>query len=227
MTARKGASGRPVSRRAEITVLAGVTGAGKSSIGGAHLREHGAEYFNPDEVARTAMAASPGLGQRDANAFAWQEGKRRLEAAIADGSAFTFETTLGGETITRLLVEAAIQGAVVRIWFAGLESVELHLQRVAARVKKGGHDIPESDIRRRWVGSHANLIRLIPHVTDLRVYDNSVERDPATGAPPEPRLVLCIEEQRLTFPPADRLGDTPQWAKPIVFAACRHFGLAS
>lgn len=227
MVARKRASGHAVSRRAEITVLAGVNGAGKSSIGGAYLRAQGAEYFNPDEVARAARTASPGLGQRDANAFAWQEGKRRLEAAIADRSAFTFETTLGGETITQLLVEAAALGAVVRIWFAGLESVELHLQRVAARVKKGGHDIPEADIRRRWVGSHANLIRLIPYVTDLRVYDNSVERDPATGAPPEPRLVLGIEAQRLTFPPADRLGDTPQWAKPMVFAAYRHFGFAA
>jgi predicted ABC-type ATPase len=227
MAARKGASPHSVSRRAEITVLAGVNGAGKSSIAGAHLREHGAEYFNPDEVARTAMAASPGLGQHDANAFAWQEGKRRLEIAMANGSAFTFETTLGGETITRLLLEAATQGAVVRIWFAGLESVELHLRRVAARVKQGGHDIPETDIRRRWVGSHANLIRLIPHVTDLRVYDNSLARDPATGAPPQPRLVLCVDERRLTFPSADRLGDTPQWAKPIVFAAYRHFGLAT
>ncbi len=227
MAARKGAPSPSLSRRAEITVLAGVNGAGKSSIGGAYLRENGAEYFNPDEVARTAMADSPGLKQRDANAFAWQEGKRRLEAAIANGSAFTFETTLGGETITRLLAEAATHGAIIRIWFAGLESVELHLRRVAARVQKGGHDIPESDIRRRWVGSHANLIRLLPHVTELRIYDNSVERDPTTGIPPEPRLVLAIEGQRLTFPPADRLGDTPQWAKPIVFAAYRHFGLAS
>lgn len=214
------------SHRAEITVLAGVNGAGKSSIGGAYLREHGAEYFNPDEVARAAMATSPGLSQRDANAFAWEEGRRRLEVAIAQGSSFALETTLGGETITGLLIEAATQGAVVRIWFAGLESVELHLLRVAARVKKGGHDIPEADIRRRWVGSHANLIRLIPHITDLRVFDNSVERDPAAGLPPELRLVLSIEEKRLTFPPPERLGETPQWAKPIVFAACHHFGLA-
>src|SRR4051812_14984396 len=226
MAARKRAPGRGVPRRAEITVLAGVNGAGKSSIGGAYLRAQRAEYFNPDEVARAARAASPGLGQRDVNAFAWQEGKRRLEAAIADGTAFTFETTLGGETITRLLVEAATLGAVVRIWFAGLESVELHLQRVAARVQKGGHDIPEADIRRRWAGSHANLIRLIPHVTDLRVYDNSAERDPAAGASPEPRLVLSIEERQLTFPPGDRVADTPQWAKPIVFAVYQHFGLA-
>jgi predicted ABC-type ATPase len=223
----KGKSRGAVSQRGEITVLAGVNGAGKSSIGGAHLREHSGEYFNPDEAARAAMDASPGLSQRDANAFAWQEGKRMLETAIADGSAFTFETTLGGETITRLLIEAASQGLVLRVWFAGLESVELHLRRVAARVKKGGHDIAESEIRKRWASSRANLIRLVPHVTDLRVCDNSVERDPAAGELPEPRLVLSIDEKRLIYPPAGRLSDTPQWAKPIVFAACRHFGLAT
>jgi predicted ABC-type ATPase len=225
MAARKRATAPSIPSRAEITVLAGVNGAGKSSLGGAHLREHGGEYFNPDEVARAAMAASPGLGQRDANAFAWEEGRRRLEAAIANGASFAFETTLGGTTITRLLLHAATQGAVLRIWFAGLENVDLHLQRVAARVKKGGHDIPESDIRRRWADSHANLIRLIPHVTDLRVYDNSVGRDPAAGASPEPRLILSIEDRRLTFPPAGRVTDTPPWAKPIVFAAYQHFGL--
>jgi predicted ABC-type ATPase len=226
MAAKKGAAS-PAPPRAEITVLAGVNGAGKSSIGGAHLRQQDGEYFNPDEVARAARAASAGLSQPDANAFAWQEGRRRLEAAMAAGAAFAFETTLGGETITRLLLQAATQGAVLRIWFAGLENVELHLRRVAARVKKGGHDIQENDIRRRWSGSQANLIRLIPHLTDLRVYDNSAERDPAAGVPPEPRLVLSIAERRLTFPPADRLADTPQWAKPIVFAAYQHFGLAS
>jgi predicted ABC-type ATPase len=215
-----------VRKQAEITVLAGVNGAGKSSIAGAHLREHGGEYYNPDEAARAAMAAAPGLSQQGANAFAWQEGKRRLEAAIANGLAYAFETTLGGETITRLLIDAATHGALVRIWFAGLESVDLHLQRVAARVKKGGHDIPESDIRKRWVGSHANLIQLIPHVAALRVFDNSVERDPAAGKMPEPRLLLAIEEMQLTYPPAKRLAETPQWAKPIVFAAFRHFGLA-
>jgi predicted ABC-type ATPase len=211
---------------AEITVLAGVNGAGKSSIGGAYLRENGAEYFNPDEVARLAMEASPGLSQRDANAYAWTEGKRRLEAAIATGAAFAFETTLGGSSIATLLEQAAINGAVLRIWFAGLASVDQHIGRVAARVERGGHDIPESDIRRRWVGSHANLIRLIPHVTDLRVFDNSAERDLAKGAAPEPRLLLAIDGKQLSFPlkPAD-LAATPQWAKPIVFAAYQHFGL--
>ena len=102
---------------------------------------------------------------------------------------------------------------------------ELHLQRVAQRVKKGGHDIPESDIRKRWSSSHSNLIRLIPHVATLNVFDNSLERDPATGAAPEPRLVLAICERSLTYPNQAQVGKTPQWAKPIVYAAYKHFGL--
>jgi predicted ABC-type ATPase len=215
------------SRAAEITVIAGANGAGKSSIGGANLREHGAEYYNPDEVARLAMAASPSLGQTKANAFAWHEGKHRLEAAIADGSAFTFETTLGGKTITQLLIDASSGGATLRIWFVGLESIDLHLRRVAARVKKGGHDIPISEIQKRWVGSHANLIRLIPYVTDLRVYDNSLERDPSGGGLPDLCLLLSIGGKRLVYPKPKDVGGTPQWAKAIVFAAYRHFGLVS
>jgi predicted ABC-type ATPase len=215
------------SRRAEITVLAGVNGAGKSSIGGAHLRASGGEYYNPDEAARLAREASPGLTQAEANAFAWRQGKRRLEAAIADGTAFTFESTLGGDSITRLLIEAVRHGATLRVWFAGLASVDLHLRRVAARVRKGGHDIPEADIRRRWVGSHQNLVRLIPHVTDLRIYDNSAEADPSAGRAPEPVLVLAITDGRLAFPASpEEVTVTPAWAKPFVYAAFERFGLS-
>lgn len=162
---------------------------------------------------------------KQANACAWQEGKKRLEQAIAQGTHFNFESTLGGKTITDLLIKAARKGALIRIWYAGLESVGLHIQRVAARVKNKGHDIPESDIRKRWTRSQANLIRLIPCATTLHVYDNSQERDPVAGATPTPRLVLAIEEGRLIFPNQAQLGDTPQWAKPLVFAAYQHFHL--
>ncbi|MGH8574211.1 MAG: hypothetical protein ACREX8_16790 [Gammaproteobacteria bacterium] len=62
---------------------------------------------------------------------------------------FAFETTLGANTIPRLLAEAASQGIEVHVWYAGLSSPELHIERVRSRVRKGGHDIPEADIRRR------------------------------------------------------------------------------
>jgi predicted ABC-type ATPase len=205
-----------------LTVLAGVNGAGKSSVGGTALRATGAEYFNPDEFARH-LREQESLTQEKANAVAWAYGKGKLEEAIAKGLDFTFESTLGGKTITDLLIQAAGQGHALDIWFVGLESVELHLQRVAERVGKGGHPIPEADIRRRWIGSHENIIRLIPCVRTLRVFDNSREVSP--GEAPNPALLLSVEEGELTFPGPENLTATPAWAKPIVAAAYRHSGL--
>ena len=67
---------RKTSVPARLYVLAGVNGAGKSSIGGAAIRAAGGNYFNPDEAARELIAANPGLGQTDANAAACQHGFR-------------------------------------------------------------------------------------------------------------------------------------------------------
>jgi predicted ABC-type ATPase len=202
-----------------IYVLAGVNGAGKSSIAGAAFRASGAEYYNPDEAARVLMTANPGLSQTDANSAAWHQGKRLLEQAMARRLDFAFETTLGANTIPRLLAEAASQGIEVRVWYAGLSSPELHVKRVRARVRKGGHDIPGADIRRRFEHSRLNLIHLLPVLTALRVYDNSVEADPAAGRAPAPRLVLCMERGKIVGPA--NLSQTPDWAKPIVAAALK------
>ncbi len=200
-----------------IYVLAGVNGAGKSSIGGAAFRAFGADYFNPDEAARALITANPGLDQTQANGLAWRQGRELLERAIAGRLDFAFETTLGGNTIPRLLREAAAQGIEVRIWYAGLASVESHIARVRARVRRGGHDIPEEAIGRRYQHSRLNLIHLLPHLAELRVYDNSAEADPAEGKIPAPRLVLHVE--RGTILNAADLPNTPDWAKPIVAAA--------
>jgi len=202
---------------ARIYVLAGVNGAGKSSIGGAAFRAFGGDYYNPDEAARALMAAHRGLEQTQANAAAWQQGKALLEQAIAKRLHFAFETTLGASTIPRLLEEAAAQGIAVHVWYAGLASPELHVARVRARVRRGGHDIAETDIRRRYEHSRLNLIRLLPSLAALRLYDNSAEADPASGLAPSPRLLLHMQRGRILGP--EDLSATPNWAKPIVAAA--------
>ena len=204
---------------ARIYVLAGVNGAGKSSIAGAAFRTAGADYYNPDEAARKLRQSRPALAQREANSLAWQQGKRLLEKAIEGRLDFAFETTLGAATIPALLRDAASRGFAVNIWYVGLSSVELHLARVRARVARGGHDIPEADIRRRYEHSRLNLIDLLPHLAALRMYDNSVEAALAEGKPPELTLVLHMEKGRILN--AAALRGTPDWAKPIVAAAMK------
>ncbi|MEK7351887.1 MAG: zeta toxin family protein [Nitrospirota bacterium] len=206
-------------RAPRIHVLAGVNGAGKSSIGGAAVRQHGGVYFNPDEAARTVKAANPALTQADANSAAWHVGVGLLQHAIEARLDFAFETTLGGNTITRLLTQAASQGFEVHVWYVGLSSPELHIARVQSRVRRGGHDIPAEQIHRRYEHGRLNLIELLPHLATLRVYDNSVEADPAAGRTPKLTPVLQMKQGVICNLPD--LAHTPNWAKPIVAAALK------
>ena len=208
-----------MAERARITVIAGVNGAGKSSIVGERLRQSGGEYFNPDEVTRKFLAASKSMTQDEANSRAWDEGRRRLEDAIREKSDFVFETTLGGSTITELLVKALDEGLEVALFYVGLEKVELHIERVRSRVQAGGHDIPEPKIRERYTSSIKNLVKLAPRLTELRVFDNSIQADPKTGKAPAPRELLHSEGGRITS--HCELATCPDWAKPVLAVLLR------
>lgn len=206
-------------RQSRIYVIAGVNGAGKSSVGGAAFRSFGGDYFNPDEAARGLMAAAPGLSQGEADIAAGRQGVTLLRQARTERLDFAFETTLSGNIIPRMLAEAAAEGAGIFVWYAGLATPELHIQRVRSRVRRGGRDIPEEAIRRRYERSRLNLIALLPGLAALRAYDNSAEADPAAGAAPVPVLVLHTERGKIVNP--HDLPQAPDWAKPIVAAAMK------
>lgn len=204
------------SSKPTIRVLAGTNGGGKSSVAGETFRAGGVDYFNPDEATQRILRAHPGIALEDANSLAWLQGKRLIERAIAERGSLNVETTLGGNTIPRLLELAIERGIEVMVWFVALDSPERHLSRVRARVAKGGHDIPEGKIRERYDQSRLNLIRLLPNLAALRVFDNSTEADP-TIAIPNPRLILHMEGGRIVE--VCPRHEVPEWAKPIVSAA--------
>lgn len=228
MVTKKAAAQRPAKRsqpgpaaapsRPVLLVLAGVNGAGKSSIGGdVMLRRLGLTWFNPDSYTRL-LVEQGGLPLAQANAMAWQHGLDLLDQAVAAGHSHAFETTLGGDTMAQRIAAASATHDVL-MWFCGLASVEQHIARVAQRVAAGGHDIPEPRIRERWVKAPLHLIGLMPSLHALRVFDNSAEAR-AGLAVEDPVLVLHVQGGAVGFPTAlADLQRTPAWAKPIVQAA--------
>ena len=210
--------------RPVLFVLAGVNGAGKSSIGGHLVERQGLAWFDPDSFARE-LVATTGCDQETANVHAWTESVRRLDEAIAGGHHHAFETTLGGRTVAARIAAAARTHDVIA-WFCGLASPDLHVARVRARVTAGGHDIPETRIRERYPRALQNLIALMPHLAHLQVYDNSAEA--GVGNPiPDPVLVLDMRDGRLVWPApddVDTLRRTPDWAKPLMEAALDRTG---
>lgn len=198
-----------------ITVIAGVNGAGKSSIAGANLRSNGGYYFNPDEVAKDLMANTPSMPQQEANGKAWKIGYDQLLRAIEEDHDYAFETTLGGNSICQALHDAIDRDRQIRIFFCGLASPELHIQRVKERVAKGGHDIPEARIRERWPNAIFNMIGLIPRCHSVRVFDNSA---PADNGKPSPVCLFSLSNGRFTDGPVE---DMPDWAKPLAVIAMK------
>ena len=90
------------------------------------------------------------------------------------------------------------------------------------RVAKGGHPIAADKIRERFDHSRRNLIRLLPRLTELYLYDNSAEADPSRGKMPSPARLLHCRRRRIVEPKVlKRLDTTPTWAKPIVAAAIK------
>lgn len=203
-----------------LYVLAGVNGAGKSSIGGYLLTQAGLTWYNPDDFAR-ALVSDYGITQEQANIEAWQESVRRLQQAINQRHSFAFETTLGGQSITQYLLQACETHDVV-VWYCGLREPQLHLDRIRLRVQNGGHDIPEAKVRQRWASSLKNLIILMPFLAHLRVYDNSTQFE-LGQAIDEPTLLLEMQAAKRLYPAtlADAVR-TPEWAKPALEVA---FGL--
>lgn len=187
-------------------------------MGGSLLTDYGLTWFNPDDYARV-LVKQLGLDATQANARAWEEGRARLEAALLQGTNYAFETTLGGNTITRLLIQAQTTHRLMMI-FCGLSSPEQHFRRVQLRVAFGGHDIPEQKINERWVTSRANLIRLLPLLTRLQVFDNSADAAPGADIP-DPVLLLEMVGGKVVFPALNdgpALARTPAWARPLLEA---------
>ena len=135
---------------------------------------------------------------------------------MAERLGFAFETTLSGNSIPALLNSALSAGLQVRVWYVGLSSIELHIARAKARVEKGDHAIPDQKIRDRYDRSRVNLIRLMPRLTELLVYDNSHEADPDAGQPPAPKLLLHAASGKVVS--CYDLQLIPECAKPILAA---------
>jgi Uncharacterized protein conserved in bacteria len=74
-----------------------------------------------------------------------------------------------------MATRAKSAGFNIMVVFIGTTSVEINIERVKARVKKGGHDVPEEDQRRRYPRTLANMKRLLPCADLAVILDNSTE----------------------------------------------------
>ena len=162
---------RPV-RYPRCIVIAGPNGLGKTTFAREYLPHEGAmvHFVNADLIASGLSPLRPELAARQAGRLLLLE----LSRLAKSRKHFSFESTLSGKTYLPLLRSWKAAGYTIKIVFLSLSSPQLALQRIAARVEQGGHDVPRRDVIRRFHRIWHNFHTIYRPLADTwSVYENS------------------------------------------------------
>lgn len=147
------------------TLIGGVNGSGKSSLAGvlnADRNDLGI-IIDPDKI-----AAENQCGAVEAGKIAIH----RMEDYLQKGITFTQESTLSGRRVLNTVKKAKEAGYVIRLFYVGLNTVDESLRRIRNRVEKGGHNIPSSDVQRRFDARFSTLLEFLPYCDEGLLFDN-------------------------------------------------------
>jgi len=153
-----------------IVIFAGPNGAGKTTFARAFLAQAHVHFINADLIAAGLSPFAP-------EPMALRAGRLMLEEIVtnvARNESFAFETTLSGMGWLRHIRQWRAQGWHIALHFLALKNVDTAIDRVAIRVRQGGHSIPEAVIRRRFTAGLRNFEQHYKHaVNKWFYYDNS------------------------------------------------------
>lgn len=147
------------------TIIGGVNGVGKSSFTGV-LKERSTDLGIIVDVDKLTAE----LG---GNALAGGKAAlKKIQDCIEKGVSFTQETTLSGRKTEATAKQVRELGYHVRLFYIGLDTAEESLARIANRVRRGGHNIPENDVQRRFSLRWEALAKVLPYCDEAEFYDN-------------------------------------------------------
>jgi predicted ABC-type ATPase len=154
-----------------LYLFAGSNGAGKTTFARAYLRQLDPipRFLNADELARGLSPLNPGSVSIRAGKLLLSE----MNTCLKSGESFGLESTLSGTTHIRILKQAKALGYLIELHYLWIPSPELAIRRIRQRVKKGGHPIPDTDVRRRFSRSLRNLTKIYAPLADSwQIWDN-------------------------------------------------------
>lgn len=165
--------------RKEFTLVAGINGAGKSTFYTMDKVSEESLLKNTIRVNADEILTGLGLDWRSAS-DQFTAGKltaKRLKVYETGNDSFHQETTLAGNanTFIKRINTVKAHGFYVRLVYIALESDTLAKERIAERVQKGGHGIPEDVVEKRYLKSFKNLKCIFPLCDEVRVFDNSLD----------------------------------------------------
>lgn len=162
-------------------MVAGPNGAGKTTLALYFAARSNVDYLGADAIAASIAPHDPSTARL--------EGGRRfiagLKEYLSQRESVIVETTLSGKTFRHVVADATQAGFAVTIVYLFLKSADVCIARVAERVRKGGHDVPETDVRRRFARSLTNFWSIYREMADnwvIAYNETSQLQDVAAGS---------------------------------------------
>jgi len=162
------------------TVIGGLNGVGKSTaystLSDNEMQMLG-KRINVDEIVSS-------IGDwRDAKVqyMAGKQAVKEIKECLKAGVDFHQETTLSGRTVLNTIKKARARGYSIHLWYIYVATVDIAKERVLARVKNGGHGIPEDIIERRSITSVVGFKNILQYCNEIRVFDNTLAFNPVAS----------------------------------------------
>lgn len=153
----------------ELIIIGGPNGSGKTTFAKSFLKDYKYDFLNADEIARELTKDKSRAG----NIAAGKEYFRRIEKLKSKKKNIILESTLSGLFLKNLIQEFKTNEYKVIIFFVYLNDAEASIERIRVRVSKGGHDVPDADVRRRFERGKNNFWNLYKHSAENWVLVNN------------------------------------------------------
>ena len=144
------------------TIIAGVSGVGKSSLTGV-LKNLKTDLGIIIDVYKISAA------HHGNNMLAGKIAIERIHSCLQHDVCFTQQTTLSGHLTAQTAKKAKNHGYFIRMYYVGLNNAEESILRIENRVRKGG---PDEDVKRRFGNRKSSLVRVLPYCDEAVFFDN-------------------------------------------------------